>query len=164
MAPGEPHRSDVGHGVPRRPDRVRAATALAGLAGRGDGGFRRRRGPPVAGRSAGLALTAASWAGLVGLDRVAARADDVLEAALVEGLGPDYRRRMAATFAPPEDVPITRRQVANPLPPLRRRYATTRDVPYGERGRRNHLDLWRRADLPATPAPPCSSRSTAGHG
>lgn len=97
---------------------------------------------------AGLALTAASWAGLVGLDRIATRADEVLEAALVEGLGADYRSRMAATFAPPEDVPLTRRQVANPLPPLRRRYATTRDVPYGQFGRRNHLDVWRRSDLP----------------
>ena len=97
---------------------------------------------------AGLALTAASWAGLVGLDRIASQADEVLEAALVEGFGPDYRSRMAAAFAPPEDVAITRRQVANPLPPLRRRYATTRDVPYGEFGRRNHLDVWRRADLP----------------
>ena len=106
------------------------------------GGLRSRAG------RAGLALTAASWAGLVGLDWVASRADDVLEAALVEGLGPDYRDRMAATFAPPEDVPISRRQVVNPLPPLRRRYATTRDVPYGEYGRRNHLDVWRRADLP----------------
>jgi acetyl esterase/lipase len=97
---------------------------------------------------AGLAVTAASWAGLVGLDRLAARADEVLEAALVEGLGADYRSGMAATFAPPEDIAISRRQVANPLPPLRRRYATTRDVPYGEFGRRNHLDIWRRSDLP----------------
>jgi acetyl esterase/lipase len=97
---------------------------------------------------AGLAVTAASWAGLVGLDRVAAQADEVLEAALIDGLGSDYRSRMAATFAPPEDVPITRRQVANPLPRLRRRYAATRDVPYGEFGRRNHLDIWRRSDLP----------------
>jgi acetyl esterase/lipase len=97
---------------------------------------------------AGLALTAASWAGLVALDRIAARADEVLEAALVEGLGSDYRSRMAATFAPPEDVPITRREVANPLPRLRRRYATTRDVAYGDFGRRNHLDIWRRSDLP----------------
>lgn len=97
---------------------------------------------------AGLALTAASWAGLAGLDRVAAQADDVLESALLEGLGADYRSRMAATFAPPEEIPITRREVRNPLPPLRRRYAATRDVPYGEFGRRNHLDVWRRADLP----------------
>ena len=97
---------------------------------------------------AGLALTAASWAGLVALDRIASQADQALEAALVEGLGPDYREHMAVDFAPPEDIAITRRQVANPLPRLRRRYATTRDVPYGEFGRRNHLDVWRRADLP----------------
>ncbi len=96
---------------------------------------------------AGLALTAASWAGLLGLERVAGRADDVLEAALVDGLGADYRRRITDRFAPPEDARISRREVANPLPPLRRRYATTRDVPYGEFGRRNHLDIWRRADL-----------------
>lgn len=116
------------------------AAATAGFVGAG--ALRTRPG------RAGMALTLASWAGLVGLDRVAAGADEVLEAALVEGLGADYRSRMAATFAPPEDVPISRRQVANPLPPLRRRYATTRDVPYGEFGRRNHLDIWRRADLP----------------
>lgn len=97
---------------------------------------------------AGLALAAASWAGLVGLDRVAARAEAVLEAALVEGLGPDYRSRTATNFAPPENLPIRPREVANPLPPLRQRYATTRDVPYGEFGRRNHLDIWRRSDLP----------------
>jgi acetyl esterase/lipase len=107
------------------------------------GGAHRSR----AGR-AGLALTAASWAGLVALDRIASSTDDVLEAALEDGLGRDYRDRMAAAFAPPEDVPVTRRSVANPLPPLRRRYATSRDIPYGEFGRRNHLDIWRRADLP----------------
>lgn len=115
------------------------ALATAGFVAAG--GLRSRAG------RAGLALTGASWAGLVALDRIAVRADEVLEAALVEGLGPDYRIRMAATFAPPEDVPITRREVVNPLPPLRRRYATTRDVAYGEFGRRNHLDVWRRTDL-----------------
>ena len=36
----------------------------------------------------------------------------------------------------------------NPVPQLRRRYATARDVSYGEMGRRNQLDVWRRADLP----------------
>ncbi len=97
---------------------------------------------------AGLALTAASWVGLVALARAAARADEELEAALVEGLGRDYRSRMAAAFAPPEEARITRREVTNPLPRLRRRYAATRDVPYGEFGRRNHLDIWRRSDLP----------------
>ena len=116
------------------------ALATAGFVA--TGGLRTR-----AGRAA-LALTAASWAGLVGLERVAARSGDVLEGALAEGLGADYRNRMAAALAPPQDVPLTRREVANPLPRLRRRYATTRDVAYGDLGRRNQLDVWRRADLP----------------
>lgn len=95
----------------------------------------------------GLALTLGSWAGLVGLDVVASQADEVLEDALVKGLGADYRRHMAPAFAPPTGATLTRRQVANPLPALRRRYATTRDVPYGDFGPRNHLDIWRREDL-----------------
>jgi acetyl esterase/lipase len=106
------------------------------------GGLRSRAG------RAGLVLTAASWAGLVGLDRVAGQADEVLEAALVDGLGPDYRSLMAPDLAPLEGVAITRRAVVNPVPRLRRRYAATRDVAYGELGRRNQLDVWRRADLP----------------
>ncbi len=122
------------------------ALATAGFVAAG--GLRSRAG------RAGLALTAASWAGLVALDRVGAHADEVLEAALVEGLGADYRSRMAASFAPPADVPITRRQLVNPLPPLRRRYATSRDITYGEFGRRNQLDVWRRADLPADAGAP----------
>lgn len=116
------------------------AAATAGFAS--TGALRSRAG------KAGLAVTAASWSGLVALDRIAAQTDRVLDAALVDGLGPDYRQHMAPTFAPPEDVAITRRQVANPVPRLRRRYATTRDIPYGEFGRRNHLDIWRRTDLP----------------
>ena len=96
----------------------------------------------------GLAVTAASFAGLMGLDRIAARTDEVLEAALLDGLGVGYRAEMAPSFAPPAGVAITRRQIANPLPPLRRRYAAARDVPYGEFGRRNQLDIWRRSDLP----------------
>src|SRR5690349_12923496 len=60
----------------------------------------------------GLGLALASWAGLYGLHRVASQSDRVLEQALVDGLGADYRDRMAPEFAPPADVPITRRQVA----------------------------------------------------
>ena len=72
----------------------------------------------------------------------------MLEAALVDELGDEYRSLMAPEMAPPLSSPITRRQVVNPVPQLRRRYATTRDVSYGEMGRRNQLDVWRRADLP----------------
>lgn len=99
-----------------------------------------------AGRTA-LALTALSFYGLANLDRAAVQAADAVEQALVDGLGPDYRAEIAPSFAPPPEVAISRRQVANPLPPLRRRYAQDRDVAYGEHGTRNFLDIWRRPDL-----------------
>lgn len=97
---------------------------------------------------AGLALTAVSFCGLAGLSRAAGQAAEALEQALVEGLGADYRAEMDRAFAPREEAAIMRRQVVNPLPPLRRRYVQTRDVAYGEFGVRNHLDIWRRDDLP----------------
>jgi acetyl esterase/lipase len=115
---------------------VTAGMALAGALGSGAG-------------KGGLALTAASCAGLVGLQRVSGRTRDILEAALVDGLGPDYRQRMAAEFAPPADVPIRRSQIAIPFPRYRRLYASERDVAYGDAGRRNQLDVWRRHDLPS---------------
>lgn len=101
-----------------------------------------------------LGFGAASWAGLVALHRAATRSPDVLEAALVEGLGPDYREQMAAEFAPPADVALTRSQVVNAVPRLRRRYAASRGLAYGESGRRNQLDVWRRQDLPADAGAP----------
>ena len=117
------------------------------MAGDGHGRFRgRRRAATRTGRT-GL-LLAASAAGLIGLDRVAGQAADLLEAALVDELGDEYRSLMAPEMAPPLNSPITRRQIVNPVPQLRRRYATARDVSYGEMGRRNQLDVWRRADLP----------------
>jgi acetyl esterase/lipase len=98
---------------------------------------------------AGLALSIASWAGLYGLHRVANQSSQVLEDALVEGLGADYRTRMAPTFAPPADAPITRREIARPFQPWRKRYATDRNLDYGGgKGRRSQLDIWKRADLP----------------
>jgi acetyl esterase/lipase len=48
-------------------------------------------------------------------------------------------------------VELTRRSVLLPDIRARRRYvaARGRDLSYGDAGRRNHLDVWCRADLPA---------------
>jgi acetyl esterase/lipase len=86
----------------------------------------------------GLAVTAGNIAALLALGRSARRDDEVLEAALVEGLGVDYPSRMHARWVPPEDTK-----------PERARYLAARDVPYGEGGKRHQLDVWRRPDLPA---------------
>jgi acetyl esterase/lipase len=129
---------------------------LQTMAAQGVGALWAARGGAVRGlRGAiGLGLTAASLAGLYQLQREAERSADVLEDALVAGLGADYRRRITEPFSPLPDVPLTRRTTWLPAMGLRRRYATTRDLPYGEFGRRNQLDIWRRADLPADAGAP----------
>src|SRR4051812_30070234 len=62
----------------------------------------------------GLALNAASGVGLAHLYRVAGQSGGVLEAALVDELGENYRNRISEQFTPRPDVPLTRRRIAAP--------------------------------------------------
>jgi acetyl esterase/lipase len=126
---------------------AQAAVALLLARGGGRRGFR---------GLAGLALTAASGVGLWRLYRDAQASQQVLEDALVEGLGPDYRDRIVGPFALAPDVSLTRRSLLVPDLAARRRYAARgdRDLAYGEFGRRNRLDVWRRADLPTDAGAP----------
>lgn len=99
---------------------------------------------------AGLGLAGASAAGLWRLHRDAVASEQVLEDALVAGLGPSYRNEISEPFTPAPDAPITRRSLMLPSFARRSRYtaATGRNVAYGDAGVRNQLDIWRRADLP----------------
>ena len=77
-----------------------------------------RRNSRLARRLLGIAAHAASVAGLVAVYRTARSAGDVLEAALVEALGSDYRSRVAEPFTPrPEATLTSRQQVAPEMPP-----------------------------------------------
>ena len=96
----------------------------------------------------GLALSAASWAGLANLYREAARSEQVLEAALIDGLGSGYRSRIVAPRFRAAEARLSRAQIALPRRGYRRRYLRLADESYGEFGKANHLDIWRRADLP----------------
>jgi acetyl esterase/lipase len=122
--------------------------AVVGLLAARGGGVRGLRG------ALGVGLTAASFAGLVALQREADRSDDVLERALREGLGPDYRERISEPFSPRPDVPLTRRSALLSGFGMRHRYAAARDLSYGDHGRHNRLDIWRRADLPSDAGAP----------
>ena len=112
------------------------------------GGLRGCRG------AVGAAGYAASVAGLVQMHRVASRSGDVLEAALVDALGPEYRTLVHEPFSPADEVPLTRTRLLLPDMRSRKRYRAARDVAYGEFGRRNHLDVWKRSDLPADGSAP----------
>ncbi|HYZ98188.1 MAG TPA: hypothetical protein VE575_05510, partial [Acidimicrobiales bacterium] len=73
---------------------------------------------------------AASFAGLARGHREAERAEEVLERALQEGLGADYRRRIAEAPDPRPDPGSDdgRSPTLRPEVGLRRRYAAVRDL------------------------------------
>ena len=96
----------------------------------------------------GLAAYGASFAGLAYMHREAKKASGVLEQALVDELGADYRSHITEAWTPQTEVPLTRKQLLLPDVAVRRRYRLARNVSYGDYGRRNHLDVWKRADLP----------------
>jgi acetyl esterase/lipase len=95
----------------------------------------------------GIAAFAASLAGLAFVHRQAAEAGPVLEQALVDAFGPDYGESIAESFRPLNEVPLTRKQLLVPDMRVRKRYRAARDLSYGDVGKRNYLDVWRRADL-----------------
>lgn len=96
----------------------------------------------------GLALSAAAAVGLSGLESRAKPAPGILDAALRDALGPDYRDRVVHPGWPES------RETLQPQPGVLRmlrvnkRYAHDSNISYGPAGYRNLLDVWRREDLP----------------
>jgi acetyl esterase/lipase len=146
--PGSPLQFLSGLPTSEMPLPTLGLQGVVGLAAARGGGMRGLRG------AVGLGLTAASFAALVALQREAGRSDDVLEQALQEGVGADYREWISEPFSPRPDVPLTRRSAMLSGVGARRRYAAARDLSYGDHGRHNRLDIWRRADLPADAGAP----------
>ncbi len=95
----------------------------------------------------GLALTAASVAGLLGVRRAADRVEGELELALVDALGPDYRHDIRRPVWPEHDTATKAPGAVRSLL-IRKRFAQDTDVAYGPHGRYNLLDVWRHRDLP----------------
>jgi acetyl esterase/lipase len=95
-----------------------------------------------------LAASVVSWLGLLNLHRAASQSGEILEAALVDELGRDYRSRITGPRAAPDVAPLTRAQVALPRRGSRRRYLRAADESYGEFGTANQLDVWSQAGLP----------------
>ena len=89
-----------------------------------------------------------SAAGLLGLRRRANAAAPVLESALVEGLGPDYRARIVRPRRPADDAAVAERPGLYRMMRVRSAYARDTDISYGPHGKANVLDVWRRPELP----------------
>ena len=98
---------------------------------------------------AGLALTAASWAGLLALHLRARETPRLLEGALETALGSDYRTRVVHPRASEVAIDQAKLPGALRVSLIRGRYAEAADIAYGPHGKLNQLDIWRRADLAA---------------
>jgi len=96
----------------------------------------------------GLALSAASWAELSKIWKQGTEAGQVFDDALVEGLGEDLVSGSVPGAGGSEVALVRKRIAAGPLMFWRKRYVQGGSLAYGEAGRRNQLDIWKRPDLP----------------
>ncbi len=92
----------------------------------------------------GLAITMASWGGLLYLILVARRASTAMEDALVEGLGPDYREEIAPGMAERIARGLSWSKLVLPFYLRSRTVERVKDIRYAEGAQRRHLlDVYR---------------------
>jgi acetyl esterase/lipase len=105
-------------------------------------------------RRFGWLVSVLSWVGLLGLNRFGRQANLPLTAALDAGLGTDRRTESGDLWKRPAGAGTAKSPGVLRMMRIYRDYAHDTDISYGEYGSRNHLDIWRRADLdPAGRAP-----------
>src|SRR5437870_4241199 len=97
----------------------------------------------------GLGLTVVSWCGLALLVVQASRAGAVVEAALQETLGEDYRAEMAPKLSDDDDPVLRWQRLVLPIRTRDPEVEKVRDIDYGGQGRRSQrLDVYRNRALP----------------
>jgi acetyl esterase/lipase len=92
-------------------------------------------------------VSALSWLGLLGLNRIGHQSKLPLAAALDAGLGTDRRTDSAGLWKGPEGAGTAKSPGLLRMMRIYGDYAHDTDISYGEHGSRNHLDIWRRPDL-----------------
>lgn len=101
-------------------------------------------------RRDGWLISAISWLGLLGLNHAGRTADRPLKAALDAEFGADRRADGNDLWKRPDPATENIAKAPGVVRTLLvfRDYATDADIPYGEYGGRNTLDVWRHRDLP----------------
>ena len=128
--------------VSELPLHTSALQALADLGAIRKGALRSRTGRAL------LAADVVSWSQRYRLHRESGMADRTFDDALADELGADYRTRAASIGVPSTDRSIPLPKLVQPFSVARRTLAAEHDLNYGEAGKRNYLDVWKRADLP----------------
>jgi acetyl esterase/lipase len=96
---------------------------------------------------AGWLVTAVSWLGLLGLNRLGRRSGGPLTDALDAGLGAGRRTGTGGLWQRPAGTDTARPPGVMRMLRSHRDYAHDTDISYGPYGSRNHLDIWRCPDL-----------------
>ena len=98
----------------------------------------------------GLLITFASWAGLLVAQRKAHEAEGVLERALVEGLGADYRQHIEHSLRAKLSHRIDWWRVWKPFPIKREDVEIVKDIHFArERGTDLEVDVYRNVARPS---------------
>lgn len=92
-------------------------------------------------------VSALSWLGLLGLNRLGHQANQPLTAALDAGLGTERRTEGGDLWKRPAGEGTAKTPGVIRMARIYGDYAHDTDIPYGAHGARNHLDIWRRPDL-----------------
>jgi acetyl esterase/lipase len=92
-------------------------------------------------------VSALSWLGLLGLNRIGRQANVPLTSALDAGLGSDRRTESADLWKRPAGAGTAKTPGVIRMMRIYGAYAHDTDISYGDYGSRNHLDIWRRPDL-----------------
>jgi acetyl esterase/lipase len=92
-------------------------------------------------------VSALSWSGLVGLNRLGHQSELPLTAALDAGLGTDRRTESGDLWKRPAGGGTAKSAGVVRMMRIYGDYAHDTDISYGEYGSRNYLDIWRRPDL-----------------
>jgi acetyl esterase/lipase len=92
-------------------------------------------------------ISAVSWFGLLGLNRIGRQANAPLTAALDARLGTDRRTESGDLWKRPAGAGTAKTPGALRMLRIYRDYAHDSDISYGDYGSRNYLDIWRRPDL-----------------
>jgi acetyl esterase/lipase len=92
-------------------------------------------------------VSALSWLGLVGLNRLGHQSKLPLTAALDAGLGTDRRTESGDLWKRPAGAGTAKSPGLVRMMRIYGDYAHDTDISYGEYGSRNYLDIWRRPDL-----------------
>ena len=92
-------------------------------------------------------VSALSWLGLAGMDRIGRQANRPLTEALDAGLGPNRRTESGDLWKRPDGAGTAKSPGVLRMARIYGSYAHDTDISYGEYGARNLLDIWRRPDL-----------------